>query len=225
MRLIWGLSRLVLALLVAVPIGVFAFRWADQPPAPVWERSWGEPVPEKFRYLMYPVHPDEQILRDDAKGLSTVLQRGVLNTEEEVRAGGRVHVNGPRGEDLSVSLSDLSFLPPAGSAIDYVRRWQDDLFQRSGMIQAGRVDMKQGRGRATVDLRIREGMDDVRFQYETDGATAVAVAMWRESVASGRELVAFVGAMLTGGIAFGVVLGVTARVYRWRPIRRPGVGP
>src|SRR5262245_1440149 len=129
MQLLGGLARFVLAMAVAVPVFALVFRSMDRPPAPMWERSSGQAVPADFKYLMFPLHPADSILRDDARGPSTALQRAVMNTEEEVRAGGRVHVNGPMGQDLSVELSDLRFLPPTDSSIDYVRRWNDDLVQ------------------------------------------------------------------------------------------------
>jgi hypothetical protein len=219
MRLVCGLVQWLLALAVAVPTFVLVFRHMDRV-TPVWERASGRPVPAEFRYLMFPARPAEAILRDEAKGVTTILQRAVANTQEEVGAGGRVHVNGPRGEDLSVALSDLSFLPPSGSSIDYVGRWNEDLRQRGAQMRAGRFGVELVDGRRVVHLRFIDAMDDVRFEYETDGATATPLAMWKESVASGRDLFALAAAALAGLAAGSIVLAVTSRVYRVRTVGR-----
>jgi len=171
------------ALAVFGPVAAFRVTLLAIPESklkPDWVASSGEPPPRDFLYAMFPVNSGVP-LRDapDGKPVS-VLGRAVVNSQEEVDAGGWIGVLG--GSDPAwVALSDLSCLPPADASTDYFGSFVSAYQSRDPSdYRNARLNFRRERsGTTTATLRISQDDHWQAYVYQVSSGPPKPLEMYR----------------------------------------------
>lgn len=141
---------------------------------PAWTAASGQPVPADFLYAMFPMNATVTMY-DTPDGVPVgVLARAVVNSQEEIDAGGWIRVLNPAG-DTWVRLSELAYLPPPGANVDYFAAFAAGYSARIGD-EFGRASVKLENANAgTTSVTLRLGRDDYAQRYEYEVANGLAV--------------------------------------------------
>jgi hypothetical protein len=225
-----------LVILIAT-IAVFRVTLLFIPPAaptPSWSSASGDPVPPEFCYVMFPASTSVP-MRDAPPSSPTskpigTLQRAVVNSQEEIDAGGWVAVQSSSSVGW-VQIDDLIYLPPAASTTDLFggfvaayRALDSDPFCDASF------DLSQTPGGPTIaNLRLRDDDHWQEYRYEITPAGPRPIEMYKvfgPALAMedlGRVVIAAAAALGFLAVAITAVVIVSLRKQR-HELRTPASG-
>lgn len=185
---------------------------------PTWVSSSGAPTPANFLYAMFPA--DSAVPLCDSPGGKPVaiLARAVVNSQEEIDAGGWVQVQEPGGP-YAVQLSRLDYVPPPSASADYFAAFVSAYKARDpGKYRDARFEIQSGSsGVATARLHLRQGDHLQDYVYEVSPGRATPREM--RVVFGPGEAVADIGRFILAvgaAIGFLILAGVGSIVVAMR---------
>lgn len=216
--LIWFAWPFVLFIGAVIVFRAVYAVFPEEKPRPSWIASSGEPVPPDFCFAMFPIDNAVPLSSvPDGKPVAT-LTRAVVNTQEEVAAGGWVQVQDPNGPCV-VQLSKLAYLPPETPTTDYFTsfvaayqaREPKDFRSASFTLQRD----PSGITIATLHLKQEDQWQD--YIYEVTANRATPLEMYKvfgpgQALKDSLRLLT----ALAAGVVF-IVLAASVLIYReWR---------
>jgi hypothetical protein len=185
---------------------------------PTWVSSSGVPTPANFLYAMFPA--DSAVPLCDSPGGKPVaiLARAVVNSQEEINAGGWVQVQEPGGP-YAVQLSRLDYAPPLNASADYFAAFVSAYQARdpAGDRHARLEIQRDPSGVASARLHLRQGDHLQDYVYEVSPGRATPREM--RVVFGPGEAVADIGRFILAvgaAIGFLILAGVGSIVVAMR---------
>lgn len=174
---------------------------------PAWTASSGDPVPPAFKYAMFPVR-DGVVLYDAPNGAPVgTLDRAVANSQAEIESGGWIRVvSSP--SDRWVPLTELAYLPPSGSRVDYFKSFAEVYHEQieDGSGRAALAMTSRTSGSVRITLRLAQAQEDdlQLYVYEVSQGGATPVEMY--TIDGIRVGFAGAGITLMGWMAYFVIV-------------------
>ncbi len=206
MRCRVGRTFLLLISAAAVFLGVL-FLFPTSKPKPTWTASDHTPIPADFLYAMFPLNNAVGLFDVPDGSPVDTLRRAVVNSQEEIEAGGWVKVRNPNKPGW-VRLGDLGCLPPPEASADYFGAFVSEYRSGPGNeFRSATIDIRtDSAGVTTAKLHLRIDDDHVEeFVYQILSGAAKPLEMYRY-FGPGVALKSVVPAILTGAVAAAIVM-------------------
>lgn len=202
-----------LCMYVLAPVGLFiaVFEVSSVPVRPAWTAAGSTPTPGRFLYAMFPVAPDVPLRDAPAGKVVGTLTRAVVNSQEEITAGGWVAVR-DAGSTSWVELSKLAYLPPPGASVDYFKAFEAAYVARDpGDYRSASLTLEPG-AKVTAKATLRLGQDDYweKYVYEISSGSARPVEMYL--VFGPGQALSWCGGIGTAGLSVGVYF-ILVRIF------------
>ena len=229
--MVWTVVRVCLAVAAMFAVGIGAaiatYLIVDsaQPSAATvrWDATAGTPPPPRFRIAMYPKNANVTLHASPDGPVVGTLNRALLNSWQEVQTGGWIAA-GVKGGDAFVRASDLTFLPPSGTDIDWIGNLQDAItrgeMRGDQYLYNANVQEIAGPG-GSRRVTLRMSWDDSADEFVADVTPTNAIPIQWKLEQAFKEFARAMPSILLGGLAFFVapVIGALA-VNRYRSRRR-----
>ncbi len=171
-----ALFRLAAAFVVFVGV---LFLFPAGKAKPTWTSSDDTRVPDDFLFAMFPISSTVDLFDTPDGAPVGTLGRAVVNSQSEIKSDGWIRVNNG-GTPASVRLSDLSYLPPPDSIVDYFAAF-DAAYRARALNQSAsaRLDRRtDSAGITTATLHLRPDDDHVEhyvYRVATDNVQPISM--------------------------------------------------